>query len=364
MVELAGGAELVDRIYEAAMIPETWPDVLDRIAHSVDAAGGLLAVRNRDTWTQWRVSAPLAEAVGRYLASEASAESQSTPRLLAADHAGFVADHELFEREEYLADPFMVLCGTPIGCDHAAATAIGSPDRDVAVFQVQRIAGADRFTPGDIALLDRLRPHLARAVWLSTQLRMAKLRAAADALELIGMSAAFLDPAGRVVVANATMERRDPDVVWLPGDRITFADRGTSKVFADAVSAFGKTAAFARSFPVCRDGEYRSRMAHLVPVTRDARDLFSRGFALLAITNAQPSAERDGDLVRAMFDLTAAEARVAIALLDGADTATIARRHAVSRETVRSQAKSVFAKAGCHRHVEFMSRFRSLRAMD
>jgi hypothetical protein len=41
--------------------------------------------------------------------------------------------------------------------------------------------------------LDLLRPHLARALALSAQLRMQRLAAAVDALELVSVAAAVID---------------------------------------------------------------------------------------------------------------------------------------------------------------------------
>jgi len=65
--------------------------------------------------------------------------------------------------------------------------------------------------------------------------------------------------------------------------------------------------------------------------------------------------ELDPFVVAASFDLTPAEARVAVALARGASVADIAARHAVSTHTVRSQVKSVLFKTGTGRQAELVS---------
>jgi len=47
-----------------------------------------------------------------------------------------------------------------------------------------------------------------------------------------------------------------------------------------------------------------------------------------------------------MFDLRPAETRIAAALLEGRELLEIVRIYAVSRESIRSQLKSIFLKTG------------------
>ena len=54
------------------------------------------------------------------------------------------------------------------------------------------------------------------------------------------------------------------------------------------------------------------------------------------------------------YGLTRAEARVALHIIDGGDIASYARAAGVSAGTVRSQLKSVFAKAGVSRQAELV----------
>jgi DNA-binding CsgD family transcriptional regulator len=55
-----------------------------------------------------------------------------------------------------------------------------------------------------------------------------------------------------------------------------------------------------------------------------------------------------------VFGLTAAEQRVAAAMLAGLTTAEIADRHGVSLATIRSQVQAIFARMGVRRQADMI----------
>ena len=61
------------------------------------------------------------------------------------------------------------------------------------------------------------------------------------------------------------------------------------------------------------------------------------------------------ELVRSLFDLTPAEARVARSLSAGETLDDIAETGGVSRNTVRTQLRGVMEKTGCTRQAELVS---------
>jgi len=339
---------VADGIYEAAADPDLWPQVMHDIARSVDAAGGIILTRRSDAWLGWRYSSAMAPGAEAYM-REGIARSGATQRLLSADRAGFIDAREVFTEEEYLADPLMTEWGTPAGLHHAATTAIHAPSGDLLVVQVNRRIGEPRFSSGDIALLDAVRPHLARAGLLAARWRLQRLRAAAEALALLGLPAVVLDAQGRVLAANSLIEAMKSHVVWLPKDRIALADTAANALLRHAIADISNPAATSvRSFPV-KGTEDDTLVAHLIPATGHARDLFDGGFGILAFTPVATPCAPDTALIRGLFDLTAAEARVAGGIAEGLSPEQIAERHGASRETVRHQLKTVFAKTGVAR---------------
>ena len=79
-----------------------------------------------------------------------------------------------------------------------------------------------------------------------------------------------------------------------------------------------------------------------------------------------PNGEKtiSGKRLEILFDLTAAEAKVAMALCDGASLSSCANQNGISIETARSQLKSVFAKTGVHQQSELVALlFKSLAGL-
>ncbi len=339
---------LVDQIYEAAADPDLWSRALHSLGGAVNAAGGIILTRRSDAWLGWRYSAALEPGAEAYMTGGA-AQSQATARLLAANRAGFITEEGLFANEEYLADPLMTEWGAAAGLHHAAATAIHVPTGDLVVVQVNRRTGQPQFGHEDIHRLDAFRPHLARAGLLAARWRLQRLRAAAEALAMIGLPAAILDARGKVLAANALIEAMKSHLVWLPKDRIALIDPGANALLQGAVADVAEPAAASvRSFPA-KGRTDNPAVVHLVPATGEARDLFDGGFGVLVVTPLSAPSAPDIALIQGLFDLTAAEARVACGVAEGLTLDQIAERNGVALGTVRSQVKSVFAKTGSSR---------------
>lgn len=339
---------LIDDIYRAATDPDLWPQVMHDLAASADAAGGVILTRRSDAWAGWRFSAGMV-GVDEYLRSPDVARSEAPTRLLAANRAGFVDAAEVFTAEEWLADPVMTHWGAPNGLHHAAAMAMPMPTDDFVVVHLARRAGQPRFEPDAIARLDSFRPHLARAGLLAARWRLERLRAATEALSLIGLPAVILDLRGRALIANALIEKLTRHVKWLPGDRVALADAAADALLRRGLADISAPAAVtARSFPARGRAEV-TVLVHLVPMIADARDFFDGGYGLMVVTPVTRSGAPNTALIRGLFDLTAAEANVAGAIAEGLSPEQIAVRHGTTSATVRSHLKSVFAKTGVAR---------------
>ncbi|BBU62312.1 LuxR family transcriptional regulator [Methylosinus sp. C49] len=339
---------LVELIYRAATDPDLWPLAMHELAASTEAAGGIILTRRSDAWVGWRHSTAMV-GIDDYLRSPAGARSQAPVRLLAADHAGFLDAETAITPEEWLADPVMTHWGTPNGLPHAAATAMPMPTGDFVVVHISRRIGQPAFAAVDIAHLDAFRPHLARAGFLAARWRLERLRAATEALALIGLPAAALDARGRALAANSLIEKMTTHVLWLPDDRVALADSAANGMLRRALVDVSRLAATtARSFPARgRDGH--AAVVHLIPMAGESRDLFDGGCALLVVAPVALQHAPDAAVIRGLFDLTAAEACVASGIVSGLSLEQIAKRQGTAPATVRSQLKSVLAKTGVGR---------------
>ena len=87
-------------------------------------------------------------------------------------------------------------------------------------------------------------------------------------------------------------------------------------------------------------------------MTSFAHDLFDGGDTLLYFTDLVAEWAPSERLLGRIFQLTAAEARLASSLAAGEGIRAASTRLAISRETVRTQLRAIFAKTGTRRQAE------------
>ena len=354
---------LCERIYEATVDAGTWPEVLDELARASNCAWAALLTRRSDAWIGWRVSPADAAAVDAYLRSDAPQRSITTERLFAIGHPGFVSDHEHFSEQERRSDGYFQWAEAH-GFHHGAATGFQLNTGDLAVVQVMRRTGELPFNRLELHEIDRFRPHLARAAMLAARWKMERLRAATEALALVDIPAVVLSAECKVMAANSLAEALAEHLVWSAEGRLALADaRATAKLRQQvfACANFG-SAISASSFPAWDMERKCAVVVHVVPLKGERRELFDGGLALAVFAPAGSPALPDAVLIRELFDLTAAEARVAAQLAAGRTVEEIARTHGVAESTVRSQTKSILHKVGAHRQAELAARLGSLPA--
>lgn len=333
---------------------ELWPDVFQSISNLTESAGAALATRASDGWASWVASPGLREPTAAFLESDVAERSEITSRMLARNHAGFLAEQDLFAASEFERDPFLTEIMGPRGLGSAMATAIVIPTGDLLVVHLQRTLMRGRYERHMIDRADALRPHLARAALLSARLRLQRLKAAADALAMVGLPAAIMSSGGRVLAANGLLQEMSEYVHWLPQDRFALRDGRANQFFVQAMGKTGKRKVTARSFLIASANGCQQVVGHLIPTPGQARDIFDGASAALVLTPVSATMAPDVTLIQALFDLTPAEARVARGVAAGQTVNELAKCFGVSRETIRSQLKGILAKTGAHRQADLV----------
>lgn len=355
---------LCERIYEAAIDAERWPEILEDLATASNCAWAALLTRRSDAWIGWRISPGAATEVDAYLRSDAPQRSITTARLFTIGHPGFVSDHEHFSEEEYRTDAYFQWAHAN-GYRHGAATGFQLNTGDLAVVQVMRRTGEQPLSAVELQLLDEFRPHLARAAMLAARWKMERLRAAADALSLVGIPAVLLAGDCRVMAANSLAEALTGHLVWSAMGRLRLTDdRATAKLRQQvgACTSFGCVDT-ASSFPAWDQDGKAAVIVHVIPLKGNRRELFDGGLALVIFAPAGLTNRVRPELIQELFDFTAAEARVAAQLAEGKSIKHVAAAHGVSTSTVRSQTKSILHKIGAHRQAELVATLGGIKSL-
>jgi DNA-binding CsgD family transcriptional regulator len=350
----AGDERFIDRLYEAAAVPERWQSVLQSFMRLAGGEHGIL-VAQREGFNRYVGSSPECEALVR-AHFELFPTNERTRRLLAARHPGFVTDRDVLTEEEMANEPVYREFWFRRGYGNGVATAIFVPSGDTLIVHAECLRASGPVPRSVVSRLDRLRPHFARAALLSSRLEMERVQATATALQLIGLPAAVLGRNGRVLAVNAALAGLMPDVLQDRRSRVALSDPRADRLLDTAITHLGHAPheAAIRSIPIkARDGR-PPLIVHLVPIRGAAHDVFAGASAVLVVTAVVPKAVPGADVVQGLFDLAPAEAKLAALVASGHQPREAAVRLGITEETARTTLKRVLVKTGTARQAELV----------
>jgi DNA-binding CsgD family transcriptional regulator len=344
--------ELISSIYEAAALPELWPEALRRLGRRVNSYGQAIVAIDRTGTTRYLAS-PEYEAAQHAFAS-ARYPNIRPERAIVRRSFGFTADIELCTIEELEADPIYVKCLRPNGVMWTVGSIIPSPSSDIAYFDLCRGLGQEPFSKEDMALLNGFRPHLARAALLSTRLGLQRAHAAVTTLSVLGLPGAVLSRSMRVVAANDEFVGLAPSVGIGAGDHLFLQQKDPEARLRAILNRPESVAEQSGSIPVRPMQSEPALILHLLPIRGSMHDVFSAGTHLMVVTPVVAPQAPLTSLIAGLFDLTPAEARLARELANGETVRSFAVKAAISQETVRTHLKHIMQKTGTRRQTELV----------
>lgn len=326
------------------------------MAQISDAEGTLLFTSGSGAM-RWMSSPTILSIVKDWISNDWVNRNTRGQRLISLGEPRFLTDLDGFTAKEIESEPFYKEFLRPHGLGWFVGTAIRSPSGDNFIFSVEKAYQKGPVSREAVDMLDRLRPHLARAAALSTSVGRERAKTIIDLLQTIGIPAAVLKHSAQLIVANQHFLSCTPSVLVGPEDHVSFANPRAHAAFAEVLAASNSrsTTEGKRSIVIPRLGQNPMLIAHLLPLDGAAKDVFSDANSLLLITHLIEQTAPDPQLLVALFDLTPTEARVASLLVEGKSVEAIARMQGVATNTIRMQLKSVFHKTGVHRQAQLVS---------
>ncbi|MDB5607876.1 MAG: DNA-binding transcriptional regulator, CsgD family [Bradyrhizobium sp.] len=361
-MSLEESSQLLDLIYEAAAVPDKWPAVLDSLAKMAGAAGTFLITADPRTFRM--VSSECLRHVGEeFLEGRWHERNTRLERLMLHKHAGFIRDVDLWTPEDLECDPNIRDLLRPLGLGWAVGTLVQVPSDDMLVFSIER-----RFVDGPVEAevipkLNALRPHLARASLMSARLGLERALGMAESLTMMGLPAAVLLRDGKVAAANSLFEHAGSQIVASAFGKVALTNARANALLSETIENLnsGEFQFGAKSIAVPADEKNEAMVVHVIPVRRSAHDIFGPAMGILMITPLASSRALPDDLLNGLFDLSPAEIRTANGLLQGKTIDDLAAGLGLSRETIRSQVKAVFAKTGTARQSDLISLLANVR---
>ncbi|KQT85902.1 LuxR C-terminal-related transcriptional regulator [Aurantimonas sp. Leaf443] len=354
--------DLIELIYTAGLVPEVWPDVIDRMARRMNAGGGSIFSLS-EGHLSWEAPAGTRSIMDAYIAGGWADRNPRLEGLLQRAHPGFVQDSDVaqgcYDRLPIVTD-FL----RPNGIFYTAATVISGARDDLAVFSVDRGQAAGPYRREEIRWLDALRPHLGRSVALASRLRLRQASSATTALAMVGIPAAILRRRHGVVATNGLFDALVGSVfVCGAFGSLALRDRRADQVLRDALAVDHSSRPVVRSIPIAGE-EGAVGVLHVIPACRQASDVLGADGTLLVVAQPRTNVTASADCLRWLYDLTPTEASIASRLSAGSSIAEIAAATATTSNTVRTHVKGILRKTGFSRQRDLLMAIGSLAALD
>ena len=279
-----------------------------------------------------------------------------------------VTQQELVPDEELLESEYYLNYLKPIGLFHILGVDTEEPDGMQARLRRARRPDEAPFTDADKALCERLLPHLRRAIQIHARLSRTESERDlyADAVDHLAVATLVLDERGKVLNTNAVARGLLDlsDGLSLQDQRLKIDDRGTDAqlqelIYTAITNQRAGTTGTARALRISRPSGLKDYGLVLrpVPTTEWGEGQSSPCVAVFINDPEQidPVASRASqELLRELFQLTPAEASLAINLARGLSLAEVSELQNISQHTARAQLKSIFAKTAVTRQAELV----------
>jgi len=352
---------VVQKFFEAAVLPSLWPDALHALAVACGAEGA--AAHSADGLKTYATVVSEGSArlyhdfVTRWRAPELNSHRARGLALMQRGWRGVVTEQDCFAPEEIARDPFHQEFIAPAGFSSFAGVVLAKTPELMLSTSIYRRPSQGVYQRDEIASINQLVAFLRGASELALRVGAASSRHLADALGSAGQPVALIGRDGRVIYMNDRLERLIGDGVVVKGGRLhswhADADAALGAVLELVLQHDGVLRERFNSVVLPRRNGRRGLVLRVVPVAGQAHDILHLASAIAMITDldAVPAGPSEQLLARA-FALTPAEARLARQIASGETLPEIARTEKISRETLRSRLKTIFDKTGTGRQAE------------
>jgi DNA-binding CsgD family transcriptional regulator len=371
---------LVDRIYEAAVVPERWQDVLFELSEAFGGAAGLLALQLPGSQhpvhyylvhlreelhpvleRHYARGTPWGQLHGPPLFRERFVRSSEVLNRLLSDESSDVSSDTNRERNAFYTEWMKPEGLAPEGpVAHHFGEEDGVPVAAVALY---RRVGGRRFTDNDLSLANLLVPHLARAFRLYRRFGGAQHErlAMAEVMNRLAFGVMLVDRGRRPIVSNRTADRLIAmnDGISLSADGLRATNRRDDAVLqrllVEVIARAHGDSHEDRVMAISRPSGKRAFPVLVAPLLAgDPGDVAEDAVASISIGDPDARHAINPELLRAFYDLTPAEAELVNLLAEGVSLEEAAKRRGVTINTVRSQLKNVFAKTDTNRQGELI----------
>ncbi|KFG68922.1 hypothetical protein JH26_12015 [Microvirga sp. BSC39] len=301
---------LINNIYEAAVFPERWLQVLEQISAVAGSHSGFVVASNGRGERTWVATEGYQTFLCDWYAEGWDLRNVWADRGIQRKRLHFFDETDIFTLSELDSVPMYRDFHRPRGGGWSAGALMQIPGGGRVCLRFERSYHQGPLEREVRRRLNQLRPHLARAALLFTKIGLRQARSTVAALQFLDTPAAVLTRNGRLLACNQAMESRLSQVSMTGRDQIAFADAAAQRTLSESLERItaGQFDQLRGPIPLPATEEQGPAVAYLIPMRGAAQDLFGCDSTLLMIQPA-PSENRLMDLVRTRFVIDAGEAQ-------------------------------------------------------
>jgi DNA-binding CsgD family transcriptional regulator len=351
---------LVGSIYDCAANPELWPDALGQVRDTVGGAYALIGfidtseliygrppfvVRRNSAWDEeWLVKLEqiLSSLPGGGGLFDTGVDTSWTQL-------------SRFSEAEFQMSDFYKHWVQPQGLRDTINTPYLQRSTMVGMLSIPCYNTREPYGDAEAALIERITPHVRRAVMINDMTDKGNLattlyRQVLDVLTVavfvvgLGRRLVFTNASGDSMLSNGGVfslshgSLQAKRVAGLPSALDDAIDRALKGDVAIGISGIG--------VPLIDDSGERLA-AYVLPIAgKDVRGAMGQGHCAVFIARRGEQQPMAIEILRTMFDLTAAEARIATLIAKGDGPQAIAESLGIKVNTVRSHLQHAYAKTG------------------
>ena len=379
---------LVHAIYDAALHPLRWPQVLERLCAAFESRSALLftplhgPAQGGFTFTHCISTATVERWSAKSIHDDVYTQA-AVRRGLLVDGLAINSD-DLVPRAEAHASRFYQELWEPAGLSHGCMGVVfaGTDARHLpTAISIYRGPGDAAFLPPHVEMLRALLAHLSRSLGVMYHLRDSQLQMAASlaALDRLPGGVVLLDEAGHASFINRSARalfNKGDVVVQAAGHglaqlRLAPALRSQEPAFQSLMrrSLEPQSSAvqyFSDALVICHANGQSACVVHAAPLgsaqSFGTTDGSRSSRAIVFLYSLESVAQVRPELLCELFSLTPAEARAALQLLHGGGVTEMAERLGVSANTFKTQLRVAYEKTHTHRQADLLKLLLSLTA--
>jgi len=356
---------IISDIYDAALDPAMWIDVLGQAARFVGGPAASLVSKDATSKTgQLVFQYGLDQRYVKTYFDKYIRLDPNTSGQFFAEIGEPVAVADFMPYDEFIETQFFQEWARPQALVDAVSSVLEKSVTSAALFLVFRHARDGLVDDEARRRMRLIVPHIRRAVLISQAIDLKKAEAATFADTLAGICAGMflLDATGRIVHVNASGQTmlNMGDIFHVVGGRLVAGESQADRALGDAVAAAATGDAELGIKGLClpltaRGG--KRYVAHLLPLTSGARRRAGRSYAAVAalfVHEATVDMPSPPEAIAKSYTLTPMELRVLLAIVEVGGVPEVAAALGIAESTVKTHLGRLYEKTGTHRQADLV----------